>query len=304
MKRTRILFDIMCVLLVAIFTTIFLKNYEFFEERFVFIKTLFSEKTVNIPYTTINKRNYTFKSVKTIDNFIPMNKEDLKKIYYTTLNNGWDDFTFYCPKEYKECYDDVLSLADNNDYLSLINNYVSTYNQYKKFNTSASSNGEIRLTIEKVYSKEKMATIKLKVSSILNSLNIDKNNIKKEDILKIHDYIIKLLTYDEEYEIETGSAGDVLDAIKTQKTICSGYTDLFSLFLDELNIPNFKVSTSTHIWNAIYFDNEWKHIDITWDDDEINSNNNHNFFMIDTNDLLDKDKKEHNFNKELFIEFN
>ena len=40
--------------------------------------------------------------------------------------------------------------------------------------------------------------------------------------------------------------------------------------MDILNIPNFKVSSKEHIWNVIYYNNAWYHIDVTWDDDEIN----------------------------------
>ena len=72
--------------------------------------------------------------------------------------------------------------------------------------------------------------------------------------------------------------------------------------MDKLGIPNFKINTEDHEWNVIYYNKKWTHIDVTWDDDEINKNNNRNFFMITTNDLLKKDKKAHSFNSELFLE--
>ena len=69
-----------------------------------------------------------------------------------------------------------------------------------------------------------------------------------------------------------------------------------------MNVPNFKVNSEEHEWNVVYFNNKWSHIDVTWDDDEVNKNNNRNFFMITTNDLLKKDKKEHNFDQSLYLE--
>ncbi|UKI58189.1 MAG: hypothetical protein L6V81_01725 [Clostridium sp.] len=40
--------------------------------------------------------------------------------------------------------------------------------------------------------------------------------------------------------------------------------------LDKLHIPNFKVTSSEHVWNVVYYNGKWTHIDATWDDDEIN----------------------------------
>ncbi len=304
MNRTRILFDIVLILILCILLSIFLKDYNYFKEKFVTLINIFEAKQVNIPSSKYNSRSYNFQTVNTTNNFEPKNIEDLKNIYYTVLNNGWENFSFYCPEEYKNCYDDVLTLADNNEYISLINNYVSTYNQYKKYNTSANTAGEIRLNIEKLYSDEEIMVLKLKISQILKTFNIDKNNIKLQDLMKIQDYILKNITYDEEYTlVDTDSpSSNAYGALNTGKAVCSGYTDLFALFLDELNIPNFKVTTDNHIWNVVYFGNKWRHVDVTWDDDEINENNNYNFFMIDTETLLNKDINEHNFNINLYLE--
>lgn len=56
---------------------------------------------------------------------------------------------------------------------------------------------------------------------------------------------------------------------------CNGYTDLMAIFLTKIGFNNFKVattpdeisySTTGHIWNAVYLNDEWLHIDLTWDD--------------------------------------
>ena len=72
--------------------------------------------------------------------------------------------------------------------------------------------------------------------------------------------------------------------------------------LDKLHIPNFKVTSSEHVWNVIYYNGKWTHIDATWDDDEVNKNTQHNFYKITTDELLKKDKKEHNFNINDYLE--
>lgn len=305
MKKTRMLISILSLLIIAICFTIVIQNFDLYKEKYIIIKNMVTPKKVSIPSTISNNRNFDFLTVEPTKDFEPKNMDDLKKLYYTVLNNGWTDFTFYCPDEYTDCFDDVLLLADNNEYINVINNYVSTFNQYLKYNTSISQLGEIKLTIEKLYTNEEILVLKMKISEILKSFNINKDNIKVQDIMRIHNYILNLLTYDEEYkntDLRSTSA-TAYGALNTKKAICSGYTDLFALFLDELNIPNFKVSSENHIWNAIYFGDKWRHIDVTWDDDEINKNNNYNFFMISTDELLSKDSEEHNFNKELYLEF-
>ena len=78
------------------------------------------------------------------------------------------------------------------------------------------------------------------------------------------------------------------------------------LFLEKLNIKNFRVSSNNHIWNAVYIDGKWYNLDLTWDDPVITNIEadvlEHNFFMIDTAKLLEIEKTEHNFNQEVYSE--
>ena len=85
--------------------------------------------------------------------------------------------------------------------------------------------------------------------------------------------------------------------------ICSGYSDTMKIFLDKLNIINYKISNDQHIWNLVYLDGTWYHLDLTWDDpiSEVNITRD-NYFLIDnaTLELLDDD--EHHYNKDYFPE--
>lgn len=252
---------------------------------------------------TKNKRNYSYKMFKETTDFEPKNIEDIKTIYYTVLNEGWDDFTFYCRSEYEGCADDVRKVADDSEYVSLINNYVSPFNSYKKYNTLVTGDKEVYLSIDKVYTKEQTEYLVNYFNNLINKLGINKNNVSKNSIKKIHDYLISNITYDDDYtKTQNESSTTAYGAITSKKAICGGYTDAFSIAMDILNIPNFKVSSAEHIWNVIYFNNSWYHVDVTWDDDEINKNNTTNFFMISTDTLLKKDKKDHNFNISIYKE--
>ena len=50
-------------------------------------------------------------------------------IYYL-INSGVTYSERYCGKEYTECYNDMLSISNDRDALSLLNNYVHPFNSF------------------------------------------------------------------------------------------------------------------------------------------------------------------------------
>ncbi len=307
MKRTRLLVSILLLLISAFAFYYVIKNYEEVSTTIVKVIKKYGRKAIVIPEDSKYHRTYLYKTVSETDDFEPKNIDDIKKIYYTVLNNGWLSFTFYCDEDYTECVNDVKKVANSqyDEFISIINNYVSPFNSYKKYNTAIIDEYKIQLSIEKLYTDEEIEKINKILDRFLERNKINAENITKNDIKKIHDYIIKNTTYDEEYEqnnkiTESNKATGVLF---NKKALCSGYSDTFALFMDKINIPNFEVTSEEHEWNAIYFKNKWYHVDTTWDDDELNSFNTTNFFLIGTKELLLKDKKDHNFDKNIFLEF-
>jgi len=305
MNRTKNLFGILITLIFVFSLYLLFSNYNGVLDN---IKALIKDirgNEVIIPSETYYAKNYKFETVNVTKNFEPTNIDDIKDIYYTVLNNGWESFTFYCDDEiYPTCIDDVKSVANDDEYLSIINNYVSPYNSYKKYNTLVIGNDEIYLTVEKLYSDEEIREVEGKISSIIHRMNVNVTNVTVDDIKNIHNHLIKNITYDDNFDEEntTSISNKASGALNNGIALCSGYTDTFALILDKLNIPNFKVSSENHIWNLIYFDNKWSHVDLTWDDDEINESNTYNFFMIDTAKLKKLDSSEHTFNESLYLE--
>ena len=57
------------------------------------------------------KKTYEFKYIRMSEKYIPYNKQDLLEIFYSVLNNGLEEFTFYCPTEYTECLNDLGSIS-------------------------------------------------------------------------------------------------------------------------------------------------------------------------------------------------
>ena len=75
-----------------------------------------------------------------------------------------------------------------------------------------------------------------------------------------------------------------------------------ALFLDKLGFKNYKISSAKHIWNAVYIDGEWKHLDLTWDDPITDGADRleYNFFLISDKELESKNTGQHNYNKVIY----
>ena len=282
--------------------------------------------TINDPEVYIPKANSYVKEedflfVQNIENFMPFSKGDLKNIYYTIVNNGWKEFTFYCPSEYVECLEDVKEISNDQDLLTHLNNYVHPYNGFSNVKTVISETGDITVSINYFYSEDQIKKINQQVDKIYNEI-IANDMDTYTKILTIHDYIINNTKYDIERNNNGNSIyhsyiayGPLLEGYAT----CNGYTDAMALFLEKMNIPNFKVAmtpeknsdTEGHVWNAVYLNNQWFHLDLTWDDPVSNDGTDylqHKYFLITTSQLEEADTSgevivtEHQFKKNIYPE--
>ena len=136
------------------------------------------------------------------------------------------------------------------------------------------------------------------------SENINDKMSNKDKIKLFHDHIINNTIYDDQNKERSSDAYELLS---TGKAICGGYTDAMSIYLTKIGIQNYKITSSSHVWNLLNLDGKWLHLDVTWDDPVASDGNQYlldNFFLIDTKKLLELDTVEHTFNKEVFKEAN
>ena len=253
------------------------------------------------------KRFYNYHYVKDVKEYTPYSYNELINIIYSVLNNGWDEFTFYCPIEYVRCLEDIKLITQDNSILTHINNYVHPFNNFSNIKTTIDPSGQINIHVNKLYSKTQISEITFKKQELLNKL-IEDDHTLEERVRIIHDYIINNTNYDMD-KVHNKSKYDSNTAYGTLiqgKAICSGYADAMAIFLSEFNIPNFKVASETHVWNAVYINNNWYHLDATWDD-QIDSNGNekliHKFFLINSANLKKYASDDHIFDKTIYQEF-
>ncbi len=277
------------------------------------IKTIIlSRREVVIPQSNEWQKEYDFIYFNETDDFEPDDYDELVEIFYTTLDKGWNEFTFYCGSEYEECISDVGALSNDEKFLAEINNFVHPYNSYTTIRTLYDETGEITLKIDKLYSEDDINQIDQDINKLMND-NLNDNMSIRDKIKTMHDIIINNTKYDEEryeYNYSDYDSARINGLLYDHYAICSGYTDTMAVILSKLNVPNYKIASEEHVWNAVYLDDKWYHLDLTWDDPISSSGRDillHDFFLIDDDQLTKLDmkatKREHIYNRDIYLEF-
>lgn len=250
------------------------------------------------------KENYGY--VKINENTTLKNKDDVKNMIYTYLDAGWDYYTVKCDADYLDCTNDIKEIVQNNTYLTDLSNFVHPFNTFDKINTTFAASGKVKLKKEPRYSNSQIDTLNKKIDEIYKE-NYDSSKNVSENIKIFHDYIVNHTKYDQSNTTGLSNVGSssaygvLIDGIG----ICSGYSDAMQLFLEKMNVKNYRISSSTHEWNLVYVEGAWRHLDLTWDDPIMSDGSDalkEDYFLIDTNTLLSKDDGEHNFDSSIYIE--
>lgn len=262
------------------------------------------EKTVEVKEKNEYARDFDYVKFQNDDKFIPVDKESILNIFYNIFNDGYDEFTFYCPKEYDSCISDIKELTKEKITFSKINDYVHPYNSFKDLNAKVFRDGTVKVSVSKNYTNNEIDELNKRVSDILYELNIDDLSDNVEKIRSIHNYIIKNVEYDEEMAKNNTSSyrsNTAYGALVQGYAICTGYSDAMALFLDKLDIPNIKISSDEHVWNLVYLNGSWVHLDLTWNDTN-NPKYQMSYFLIDTDTLFKLDPEEHLFDESFYLE--
>ena len=164
------------------------------------------------------------------------------------------------------------------------------------------------LNIEHNYNDNVKTLVLNKVREIESRIWTDTMSL--EDKIKAsHDYIINHSRYDKDrsdngvinYQSDI-AYGPLLQGY----SLCGGYTDAMELFLEDLKVKSYKISNDKHVWNGVNLENNWYHLDLTWDD-PIASNNQdileYTYFLVDNNKLLAAGNDQHQFDTNIYREF-
>ena len=306
----KLLIPIICLICILVV----LLNIDRITDKIIFFLNQTNTTKIEINNTYYKNENYIF--VSNTNDFTPYGIEDILNIMYTLINSRTTNFTFYCPKEYTDCINDMKKITKDKTLLTHLNNFVHPFNSFSSIEASISDSGEIIIKVNYLYTNDEANKIENKVKELLNTL-ITKDITEDYDKIKtIHDYIINNTKYDLENKEESKSStayGPLFNNIAT----CNGYTDLMAIFLTEMGYNNYKVATTKqnndntegHVWNAVKVNGEWLHLDLTWDDPVSSDGNNylyHKYFLIDTLELQTADNNitstDHVFDETIYSE--
>lgn len=308
-KMKKIIIPVICILSILLV----LLNINSITDQIINIINHPSNNKIETFNTYYKDANYIFVSNTT--NYTPFSKQDILDIIYTLINSGTTSFTFYCPKEYSNCLEDVNTISNDADLLTHLNNFVHPFNSFTSINTTISDSGEINLKVKYLYTEEEKTKITTEVNNIISNL------VKSEDddydkIKAIHDYIIENTKYDTDNNKEIKSY-NAYGALFNKKATCNGYTDLMAIFLTTMGYDNYKIATTNkndknsegHVWNAVKIKDEWLHLDLTWDDPVSSDGKDylyHKYLLITTEELITADSnitsEDHNFDRAIYTE--
>ena len=282
------------------------KNYQ--DEIYVYYR----ENILKVKDNIKIKKNEYYKNndyyyVQNTNDFVAKDKKHLKNIFYTIINSGNKNFTFYCSDKYKNCINDVVEMVNNKDTLSDVNNFVHPYNSFESINASYDKYGQIDLTINKVYTDEDIEVLNKEVNKIIDK-KINKKMSTKKKIETIHNYIInngKYVTDKIRKKQPDKSYNKANDILIDKVGLCSAYSDAMALFLYEFGVDNYKIASKNHIWNLVKVNKKWLHLDLTWDDPVTQTGVQKLekvFLLIDNKELKELKVKQHNYNKNIYKE--
>ena len=246
------------------------------------------------------KENYSSK-IKYLDKDTVNNLDEIYSMFYTVLNNGYEIYSFKCTYN---CIKDLEYI--DKDKLSVINQLVSVKNSYKTIETSYDTDYKVTLKVINTYTNEEKEKINNEIDRLIIELKVN-NYPSIEDKIKVfHDYVADHSIYDS-VRAETGTSeynsNKATGPLFEGMGICDGYTDALSFYLDKLGLENIKVTNNEHVWNAVKLNGIWYHIDLTWDDPIYTNGMQytiHDYFMLTTNELINKNDDEHNFDESIY----
>lgn len=273
------------------------------------------EYTLNNKYLAQKTNEYYLEdNFNYVDNYTSMgisNKIELINFIYYALNSGISSTERYIDRSYSNYQNDIDMLTINNgegfkETISLLNNFVHPYNSSNNIKLTYGGDYTIGIAINKAYSNDDIAAINEIVDKVIKE-KLNNNMPTKEKIKIIHDYIIDNAEYDKlKYENKndtTYKSNTAYGVLVQGYGTCNGYADAMAIFLDKLNIINYKISNSEHIWNLVYLDGKWYHLDLTWDDpiSDVNINRD-TYFLITTSELEELNDGTHKFDKSIYTE--
>lgn len=139
--------------------------------------------------------------------------------------------------------------------------------------------------------------VDLRADEIIEEIIIE-SMTEAEKVKAIHDYLANHILYDHtEEDDESSLIHTAYGALIQGDAVCDGYAEAFKYLLDKLEIENVLIfgegneegtfiGEINHAWNLVMVDGQYKHFDVTWNDDDVNQRVRYTFYNQD-NEFMD-----------------
>ena len=177
-------------------------------------------------------------------------------------------------------------------YISVDGN--GTVSQVQKEGTSDYIIGTLNVKYNNTYEEAKplIEEFNAKADEIISEVITD-DMTELQKALKLHDYLVLNTVYDTKGELEDLNGGaSAYDILVCGNGICQGYAQAYNVLLERAGMDSLMVVSypMKHAWNLVSVDDEWYHVDVTWDDPVPDSPGlvNHKYFLLSDEEIQKK----------------
>ncbi|QOR66341.1 hypothetical protein IM538_21670 [Cytobacillus suaedae] len=210
----------------------------------------------------------------------PMTEQELRDELYTTIANAIKNYktSIIVPElavrifdraKFDEQFSKNFSIVSSTLEKVVAENPDIFYYDGSEYSSSGLIKFNYVYSVDEI--KEKKKKIDLQVESIMNSIPEDLSDYEK--IKRFYEYVVKSSEYD--YLNYLGNSiphesYTIYGILIENMAVCDGYAKTMQLLLKQIGIET-KYVTGTadggeHAWIMVNLDNQWYHLDATWDD--------------------------------------
>lgn len=171
-------------------------------------------------------------------------------------------------------------ISDNPDYF-----YVN-YDHIESYVSETHTKVKIAYYISKEETERMKAELESVIAPIVEQVSLLQDDFDKE--LFIHDYLVENCTYSEAEDPNNYLNNTIYGALVQKKTLCDGYALAFKLLMNRSGlfcstVSGFVKDELPHRWNIVYIDDQFYHVDVTWNDADMEHSKNmifHGYFNL------------------------
>ncbi|MBR4778197.1 MAG: hypothetical protein IK007_11380 [Lachnospiraceae bacterium] len=127
---------------------------------------------------------------------------------------------------------------------------------------------ELKLTFEK---EEYVCELRNIADNVKKSSKTDIGRLKY-----LNEYMINRFSYDYDCIVRSSSVSDLLSE---NKGVCHQYSCMVNYICFMVGIPCIQLYGGNHEWNLVYVNDEWKMLDVTWND---TTGKSEKYFLVDS----------------------